>query len=702
MIKPQIQKNRPHYRFVPFAGLLFVGLIFLCSIFEPAIAQDRDTVRTQVERDIERALQDIDPEESELDIEQLIEFLQELAANPLNINRASIDDLLQIPGLNFRLAQEIVQYRRQVKPFESIDELTDVRGLGNVTLNRIRPYISVGSRLERGRDLYLNPSYWTTNSRYEAISRYQRVVEPQEGYQRPDTLGGYSGSPIKYYQRLRYSSNHLSLNLTQDKDPGEAVSGPADFDYTSWHVALRDNGNLRELIIGDFSAGFGQGLTLWSSGGFGKGSEVIRSIGKNDRGVRPYTSAQETNGFRGIAATYGNRLQLTGFYSNRQRTASELNDQYVRFPTESGFHRTINEQERRLNLGQETYGGRIRYELNQGFIGVTGYQNSFDRPIGAGTQPSQIYNFSGQSLAAFGTDYRLLAGPALLFGEASYTDNGGYGVLSGATVEVGPTTDMSFAYRNYGRSFQSIFGAAFGEQSGNPQNEEGLYIGIRQGVTQNIQISAYFDQFRFPGARFQTRQASSGYDWLILIEYSPYRELEVYALFRFKQREQEYSTTDDFGRENRLLDNSKRTGARFQAAYQVHQNVRLRTRVDFTRARPAVSDPSIGYLIYQDIRYTPLNNLTIDARVTMFDTEDFESRVFQFENDLLYVLSNTALFDQGQRMYIVANYRPKQWIQFWVKAGTTLYENRNTISSGLQEIQGNRRSDIGIQARVLF
>ncbi len=683
-------------------GGIFVGLMFLSYLTEPLIAQNRDTVRTQVERDIEQALQDIDPEESELDIEQLIEFLQELAANPVNINRASIDDLLQIPGLNFRLAQEIVQYRRNVKPYESIDELTNVRGLGNVTLNRIRPYITVGSGLERGRDLYLNRGYWTNNSRYEVLSRYQQVLEPQEGYQRPDTLGGFTGSPVRYFQRIRFTSDHLSLNITQNKDPGEKLTGPTGLDYTSWHVALRNNGNLKELIIGDFSAGFGQGLTLWSSGGFGKGSEVIRSIGKNDRGVRPYTSAQETNAFRGIAATYGNRLQITGFYSNRKRTASEINEEFVRFPTENGLHRTLNELERRLNLGQETYGGRIRYELNRGFIGVTGYKNTFDRPILAGTQPAQIHNFSGRSLAAYGADYRFLAGPALLFGEAGYTDNGGYGVLSGATVEVGPSTDMSFAYRNYGRAFQSIFGAGFGEQSSNPQNEEGFYIGIRQEITQKIQVNAYFDQFHFPGARFQTRQASSGYNWLILIEYSPYRELELYALIRFRQREQEFSTTDDFGRENRLLDDTKRTGARFQVSYQVHQNVRLRTRVDFTRARPVASNPSFGHLIFQDIRYTPLQNLTIDARVTMFDTENFESRVFQFENDLLYVLSNTVLFDQGQRMYIVANYRIKQWLQFWVKAGTTLFENRNTIGSGLQEIQGNRRSDLGIQARVMF
>jgi hypothetical protein len=86
----------------------------------------------------------------------------------------------------------------------------------------------------------------------------------------------------------------------------------------------------------------------------------------------------------------------------------------------------------------------------------------------------------------------------------------------------------------------------------------------------------------------------------------------------------------------------------------------------------------------------------------MFETEGYDSRVYQFENDLLYVLSNTMLFDQGQRMYILFNYEPTNWLELWMKLSTTIYEDRRTISSGLNEIQGDRRSDFGIQARVRF
>ena len=682
-----------------FFAVLFVFILPVQSLYAQA---ERDTVRVQVERDIERAIEDFDAEDTDRDLEQLVEFLQELAANPININRAPIDDLLQIPGLNFRLAQEIVNYRRDIKPFESVDELSQVRGIGPVTVNRIRPYVSVGTGLERGRDLYLNLDYWTSNSRFEIFSRYQQVLEEQHGYTRPAEEGGFVGSPIKYYQRFRYTSSHLSLNLTQDKDPGEPLTGPTGFDYTSWHIALRNNGRLRELVVGDYSVMFGQGLTLWSSPSFGKGSEVIRTANKNERGVRPYTSAQETNAFRGVAFTYGNILQLSGFYSNRQRTATEIDDTYVRFPQQTGLHRTLNERDRRLNLGQETYGGRLRYELPNGFIGVTGYRNEFSRPVLPGNQPAQVFDFEGTSHSAVGADYRFLAGPALVFGEVGYTGNNGYGMVTGAEVDAGSSTDLVFAYRNYQPEFQSIFGAGFGEQSGNPQNEEGFYTGIRHQLTNTVRLSGYFDHFRFPVARFQTRQPSSGYDWLGLIEYRPRRNLDMYAQFRYKERGQEYATTDDFGRERRVLGDNRRTGARFQIAYQVNPTVRLRTRVDFVRARSTINEPSYGYLVFQDIRLTPSPGWTIDARITMFETDNFESRVFQFENDLLYVLSNTMLFDQGQRMYIVVNYRATDWLQIWAKAATTLYENRNTISSGNAEILGNRRSDIGIQARILF
>ncbi|MCG2589025.1 ComEA family DNA-binding protein [Rhodohalobacter sulfatireducens] len=682
---------------------VFTFGIFVISIFPiQANAQQRDTVRTQIERDLEEAIEEIDPEESDLDLEELVEFLESLANNPININRSSVDDLMQIPGLNFRLAQGIVQYRSNQAPFSTVDELTDVPGVGPATLSRIRPYITVGTGLELSRDLYLDPSYWTNNGRFEGFTRYQQTLQEQEGYARPDSSGGYLGSPAKYYQRFRYTSNHLSLNLTQDKDPGEPLSGPTDFDYTSWHIGVNDVGNLQDFVIGDYSVSFGQGLLIWSGGAFGKGRDVTNGVSKNERGIRPFTSAQEAIGFRGIAATYGQDIQVSAFYSNRDRTASIIEDNIVNFPTETGYHRTVNERSRRNNLGQETFGGRIRARVPFGFVGVSGYHNRFDQTVEAGNQPYQVFDFSGKELSGYSADYRFLIQDVILFGEFAYTDNGGYGLLSGADFEVGNRTNLALSYRYYDKQLQSIFGAGFGEQSGTPGNEEGFYIGIEHELTDQIQLIGYFDQFRFPGARFLQSQPTSGFDWLGMIEYEPNTDLNMYLLFRSKTREEEYDTTDEFGREISLLDDDIRSSIRYQAEYQVHPKVRLRTRFDLAKSTPPNSDTSWGYLVFQDIRYYLSDRFQIDARVTMFETEGYDSRVYQFENDLLYVLSNTMLFDQGQRMYILFNYEPTNWLELWMKLSTTIYEDRQTISSGLNEIQGDRRSDFGIQARVRF
>ncbi len=700
-------RNQMHViRLYGYHGLIryfiIISLLMICSPAHLFSQSQDEEIRNQIEREIESAIEETDSEESDASLEEVLEFIEELARQPLNINRASADDLMQIPGLGFRLATNIVNYRLANAPFTSIEQLSRVEGIGAATLQRIRPYLTVGSTRETSRDFYLNRRFWTNNGRFEGIMRYQQVLQQQEGYLRPDSLGGFLGSPVKYYQRFRYSSNQVSLNITQVKEPGESLARPTDFDFTSWHIAIRELGRLQQFIVGDYTVAFGQGLLLWNSGAFGKGRDVTHGIAKNERGIRPFTSAQQSNGFRGVAASLGNRFQVTGFYSNRKRTATVAGNGLVNFPADHGLHRTVNEMSRRNNLNQETFGGRLRVQIPVGFIGVSAFHNRFDQEIARGSQHYQRHRFSGNDLYGYSFDYRILAGNSIHFGELAFTGNGGYGLLSGFRLQVGRETDLAIAYRRYHERLQSIFGSAFGEQSGRPGNEHGFYTGLRHSISGTIRVSGYFDHFRFPAPRFQTRQPTSGYDWLGLIEYNPTRDLNLYALIRYKLREHEYSSKDDYGRDIRLLDDQKRTGIRIHAGYQVHPRVRLRTRFDLVRARAAVSEPVWGYLVFQDIRLIVRSNLRIDARITMFDTDGFESRVFQFENDLLYVMSNIMLFDQGQRMYLLIHYQATKWLEFWLKAATTVYENRNVIGSGLNQIVGNIKSDIGIQARMRF
>lgn len=63
----------------------------------------------------------------------------------VNINTASVSELASsLPGIGEVKAQAIVNYRNTNGPFRSVDELINVKGIGEATLEKLRPYATVG------------------------------------------------------------------------------------------------------------------------------------------------------------------------------------------------------------------------------------------------------------------------------------------------------------------------------------------------------------------------------------------------------------------------------------------------------------------------------------------------------------------------------------------------------------------------------
>jgi competence protein ComEA len=62
---------------------------------------------------------------------------------PVNINSADQLALETIPGIGPVTAQAVIEYREQIGPFDSVEELIDVSGIGPATLESIRPYVTV-------------------------------------------------------------------------------------------------------------------------------------------------------------------------------------------------------------------------------------------------------------------------------------------------------------------------------------------------------------------------------------------------------------------------------------------------------------------------------------------------------------------------------------------------------------------------------
>ena len=66
-----------------------------------------------------------------------------VAGKPLDINRATVSGLTAIPGIGKVTAARIVAWREQNGPFRRVEDLMKVKGIGEKSLARIRPYVTV-------------------------------------------------------------------------------------------------------------------------------------------------------------------------------------------------------------------------------------------------------------------------------------------------------------------------------------------------------------------------------------------------------------------------------------------------------------------------------------------------------------------------------------------------------------------------------
>ena len=80
--------------------------------------------------------------------EQVAKSRQAGHNSKLDINRATVRELQNLPGIGEVLAQRVVEHRKAYGPFQTIDELKSVKGIGRKRIEQLRPLVSVGVEKE--------------------------------------------------------------------------------------------------------------------------------------------------------------------------------------------------------------------------------------------------------------------------------------------------------------------------------------------------------------------------------------------------------------------------------------------------------------------------------------------------------------------------------------------------------------------------
>jgi len=66
------------------------------------------------------------------------------ATDPVDLNSASAEQLQVIPGIGKVMAERIVAWRDEHGPFRRVEDLMKVKGVGEKTFEKLRPYVKVG------------------------------------------------------------------------------------------------------------------------------------------------------------------------------------------------------------------------------------------------------------------------------------------------------------------------------------------------------------------------------------------------------------------------------------------------------------------------------------------------------------------------------------------------------------------------------
>ena len=94
--------------------------------------------------------------------------------------------------------------------------------------------------------------------------------------------------------------------------------------------------------------------------------------------------------------------------------------------------------------------------------------------------------------------------------------------------------------------------------------------------------------------------------------------------------------------------------------------------------------------------------LTVSLRFALFDTESYNAGIYAYENDVLYAYSIPAYYYRGTRTYLMLNYIIYKGFEIWLRYSQTYFDNKDVVSSGLSEIQGNTKSEIKAQLSIKF
>jgi len=102
----------------------------------------------------------------------------------------------------------------------------------------------------------------------------------------------------------------------------------------------------------------------------------------------------------------------------------------------------------------------------------------------------------------------------------------------------------------------------------------------------------------------------------------------------------------------------------------------------------------------QSMKWNLFNPLTIQARLAVFETDSYDSSIYEFEDEVPGAYSNPALYGRGVRWYFILRYQIFSKTCIAAKYAQTVKDGVKSIGTGNDEISGDSQSMMSVQVEI--
>ena len=571
----------------------------------------------------------------------ILELLEELADTPININEADEKEISKLFFLSGYQIKSLIYHIQTSGKIMSIYEIASIPGFSKQIAESMSPFITLDN---------------TSNTSNKGKGR--RDLISNISFKPGDRDTTLLGSNHKILTKYKATHGKFQYGFTIEKDAGERFidKETKSPDFLSGYVMFEGDRFLKRLVIGDYVAKIGQGIninTKFSTSLSITGNDF--SSGKDD--IKGHTSSDENNFFRGIAAEFEtDRLNMFLMFSHHDIDATierdaDTENSYVVGLYDTGLHTKETYLKRKDALTETSYAGNISYNFNMVKVGVTWSRNQFSIPF-------QSTNFTGNVTSSYSGYYHANLNRTTLYGEISTNDFKNRSFVQGVKLRPNDRLSVNVLYRNYSADYVSFHGRGPGSNS---NDETGLFGNFKLELFSHFFITSGMDLSKKSRISYRNNFPTKKLKAEIRADYEMSDNIGLQLAYTVRTS----TNNGDGGIGMPSIEEKKTKGIKAVAKFQFDESLALTLR---TESKKITQTGSRGYATAVDVNYRFRTlPMTIWFRSCIFKTEDWDSRIYLYENDLLYSYSIPALSGEGYRNYMMIKYSIGQTADIRVK-----------------------------------